>query len=113
MTPIAENVHLEVRRTEDGGLVSWTPGGPWRGDVFYRVYRLETQDVECEHTDGATAVYCFIRSQPIATTRDTEYLDRDPGAIPGSWYRIGVGTNWLDDETQGDVFAFSRAYVAP
>ena len=113
MTPIAENVDLEVRRTEDGGLVSWTPGGPWRGDVFYRVYRLETQDVECEHTDGATAVYCFIRSQPIATTRDTEYLDRDPGAIPGSWYRIGVGTNWLDDETQGDVFAFSRAYVAP
>ncbi|MDQ3378817.1 MAG: hypothetical protein M3546_00625 [Actinomycetota bacterium] len=111
MTSIAENVKLEVQRTGDGNLLSWTSGGPWRGDVFYRIYRLETQDVECEHTDGATSVYCFIRSIPIATTRETEHLDRD--APPGAWYRVGVGTNWLDDETQGDVFAFSRAFVAP
>ena len=111
MTPIAENVELKVERTDDGRLLSWTSGGPWRGEVFYRVYRLEVRDVECEHTDGATAVYCFIRSLPITTTRDTEYLD--PDAPAGTWYRIGVGTNWLDDETQGDVFAFSRAYVAP
>ncbi len=111
MTPIAENVKLQVERNEEGGRLSWTPGGPWGGNVFYRVYRLEVQDVECEHTDGATAVYCFIRSLPVATTRDTEYLD--PDARAGTWYRIGIGTNWLDDETQGDVFAFSRAFVAP
>jgi len=111
MTPLAENVKLEVERTEDGNLLSWTTGGLWRGNVFYRVYRLEGPDVECEHTDGATAVYCFIRSVPIATTRDTEYLD--PDAQAGTWYRIGIGTNWLDDDTQGDVFAFSRAFVAP
>jgi len=110
MTPIAENVQLEVERTEDGQLLSWTPGGPWRGKVFYRVYRMEGQDIECEHTDGATAVYCFIRSVPIATTRSSEYLDRE--APRGAWYRIGVATNWLDDDTQGDVFAFSRAFVA-
>ncbi|CAN5652119.1 hypothetical protein BH20ACT14_BH20ACT14_06630 [soil metagenome] len=111
MTPLAENVKLEVEPTEDGNLLSWTTGGPWHGDVFYRVYRLEGPDVECEHTDGATAVYCFIRSIPIATTRDTEYLD--PDAQAGTWFRIGIGTNWLDDDTQGDVFAFSRAFVAP
>jgi len=40
-----------------------------------------------------------------------EYVDLE--GPPGAWYRIGVGTNWLDDDTQGDVFAFSRASVAP
>ena len=112
MTPIDEDVVLEGERTSAGQRLSWTPGGPWLGDVFYRVYRIdEGPDVECEHTDGSRSVYCFVRSVPIATTRDPEYLDVD--GPPGAWYRIGVGTNWLDDDTQGDVFAFSRAYVAP
>ncbi|MGI9111060.1 MAG: hypothetical protein ACR2GT_02465, partial [Gaiellaceae bacterium] len=107
MTPIAENVRLRAETTTDGQLLSWTQGGPWRGEVFYRIYRQEGRDIECVHADGATSVYCFIRSVPIATTREMEYLDRE--APPGAWYRIGVGTNWLDDDTQGDVFAFSRA----
>jgi hypothetical protein len=111
MTPIDEDVELTVVRTGAGHRLSWTSGGPWLADVFYRVYRSEGQDVECEHSDGSTSVYCFIRSAPIATTRSTEYVDLE--GPPGAWYRIGVGTNWLDDDTQGDVFAFSRAYVAP
>jgi hypothetical protein len=112
LTPLAEDMELKVVRTDAGNRLTWTPGGPWLGEVFYRIYRAdEGPDVECEHTDGARSVYCFIRSAPIATTRDTEYLD--PDGPPGAWYRIGVGTNWLDDETGGDVFAFSRAYVAP
>ena len=112
LTPIAEDVELTVVRTDSGNHLTWTPGGTWLGDVFYRVYRAEEgPDVECEHTDGSRSVYCFIRSVPVATTRDTEYLD--PEGPSGAWYRIGVGTNWLDDDTQGDVFAFSRAYVAP
>jgi hypothetical protein len=112
LTPLAEDMELKVVRTDAGSRLTWTPGGPWLGEVFYRVYRAdEGPDVECEHTDGARSVYCFIRSAPIATTRDTEYLD--PDGHPGAWYRIGVGTNWLDDEAGGDVFAFSRAYVTP
>jgi hypothetical protein len=78
--------------------------------VFFRVYRSEGPDTECEHTEGSTAVYCFIRSFPIATTRETEYLDTSPP--PGATYRIGVATNWLDDPEQGDVFAFSRPVTA-
>ncbi len=110
MTPIAENVRLEVERDGDGYRLSWTPGD-WRGEVFYRIYRHGGRDVECVNADGSISIYCFVRSAPIATTRDTEYLD--PAAPPGTWYRIGIGTNWLDDDTQGDVFAFSRASVAP
>jgi hypothetical protein len=112
LTPIAEDVELRVVRTDAGQRLRWTPGGPWLGDVFYGVYRAEEgPDVECEHTDGARSVYCFIRSVPIATTRNREYVDLEGPS--GAWYRIGVGTNWLDDDTQGDVFAFSRASVAP
>ena len=78
LTPIDEDVVLEGERTSAGQRLSWTPGGPWLGDVFYRVYRIdEGPDVECEHTDGSRSVYCFIRSAPIATTRDPEYLDVD------------------------------------
>jgi hypothetical protein len=105
LTSIDEDVELEIEETPQGRLLRWTDGGPWRADVFYRVYRSETFDTECEHTDGSTAVYCFIRSLPIATTRATEYLDTS--APPGATYRIGVATNWLDDPEQGDVFAFS------
>ena len=78
LTPIDDDVELDGERTSAGQRLSWTPGGPWLGDVFYRVYRIdEGPDVECEHTDGSRSVYCFVRSVPIATTRDTEYLDID------------------------------------
>ena len=32
----------------------------WRGDVFYRVYRAEGEDVECENTDGHPAQSCYF-----------------------------------------------------
>ncbi|MEX2613464.1 MAG: hypothetical protein WD380_07790 [Gaiellaceae bacterium] len=103
LTPVDEGVELQVERTEAGQLLSWTTG-TWLGEVFYRVYRSEGPDSECDDR-GNAASYCFVRSVPIATTRETEYVD--PVASPGATYRIGVATNWLDDDTQGDVFAFS------
>ncbi len=108
LTPVDHDVEVAVSATEAGREVSWTSGGPWRADVFYRVYRTDgpVEDVECEHTDGATSEYCFIRSIPIATTRETSFVDTAPPA-GGATYRIGVATNWLDDPEQGDVFAFS------
>jgi hypothetical protein len=42
---------------------------------------------------------------PIATTRDREFVDTSGPAR--ATYRIGVGTNWIDDPEFGDVFAFS------
>jgi hypothetical protein len=106
MTPIDDDVRLRVERVGGGQQLTWTPGGPWRANVFYRVYRSEGgPDFECEHSDGATAQYCYIRSLPFATTRETELFD--PAPPPGATYRVGVATNWVDDETQGDVFAFS------
>ena len=93
-----------------GQLLRWTEGGPWRASVFYRVYRSEDEGTECGPNEGSTAFYCFVRAVPIATTRETEYLDPSPPA--GATYRVGVATNWADDPEQGDVFAFSRPVTA-
>ena len=110
LTSIDDGVELEVSPAPGGQLLRWTGGGPWRASVFYRVYRSEDEGTDCEHNEGSTAVYCFIRALPIATTRETEYLD--PAPPPGATYRIGVATNWADDPEQGDVFAFSRPVTA-
>ena len=113
LTSIEEGVELTATRTNAGVELTWTSGGPWRSDVFYRVYRADdpTQEIECEQSDGANAFYCYLRSTPIATTRDLSFVDASPPEGEAT-YRIGVGTNWLDDETQGDVFAFSPPALA-
>ena len=110
LTSIDDGVELEVSPAPGGQLLRWTSGGPWRANVFYRVYRSEDEGTDCEHNEGSTAVYCFVRAVPVATTRETEYLD--PAPPPGATYRIGVATNWADDPEQGDVFAFSRPVTA-
>jgi hypothetical protein len=110
LTSIEDRVEVAIAPTPEGQHLTWTDGGPWHANVFYRVYRSEGPDTECEHTEGARAMYCFIRSAPIATTRETEFVD--PAPPPGATYRIGVATNWVDDPEQGDVFAFSRPVTA-
>jgi hypothetical protein len=110
LTSIDDGLELEVSPAPGGQLLRWTSGGPWRASVFFRVYRSEDDGTDCEHNEGSTAVYCFIRALPIATTREIEYLD--PAPPPGATYRIGVATNWADDAEQGDVFAFSRPVTA-
>ena len=106
LTPIDDTVVLRVSRAGTGQRLTWTDGGAWRADVFYRVYRHDGpgEDTECTVADGV-AVYCVIRGQPIATTRDLSFVDENAPAA--ATYRIGVGTNWIDDPDEGDVFAFS------
>jgi hypothetical protein len=111
LTAVEDAVELEVKPAGQGVQLTWTDGGPWQAEVFFRVYRSEGPDLECEHTEGSRAVYCYVRSAPIATTRETSFVDTAPP--PGATYRIGVATNWVDDAEQGDVFAFSRAATAP
>jgi hypothetical protein len=46
-----------------------------------------------------------VKGTAIATTREPTFVDTS--APPNATYRIGVGTNWIDDPEAGDVFAFS------
>jgi hypothetical protein len=111
LTPIDDGVALRVEATTAGRRLTWTGGGPWYADVFYRVYRTDDArpDTGC-FVSGGVAVYCVLRGQPIASTRDLTYLDAS--APPTATYRIGVGTNWIDDPDEGDVFAFSLPVAA-
>ena len=111
LTPVDDGVELRTERTGSGRLLTWTSGGAWRAGVFYRIYRYDGpgDDTVCL-LSGGVAWYCFLRSQPIATTRDLTFVDES--APPTATYRIGVGTNWIDDPEEGDVFAFSPPVAA-
>ena len=104
LTSVDKSIGLRAERTSDGVRLTWNDDVR-RASVFYRVYRAEGEDVECENTDGQPAQSCYVRGTPIATVREHEYVDS--AAPPGATYRIGVGTNWINDPEAGDVFAFS------
>jgi hypothetical protein len=106
LAPIDESVALEVARQGNATRLTWTDATSWHTNVFYRVYRHDGLDdgTVC-YPSGGVAWYCYITGTPIATTRDTSFVDTSGPAT--ATYRIGVGTNWIDDPEFGDVFAFS------
>jgi hypothetical protein len=106
LTPVDSGVRLDVERDGSARRLTWTSGGPWNAKVFYRVYRHDGpgNDTICL-ASGGVAEYCNVYGEPIATTRDLSFVD--PNAPPTATYRIGVGTNWIDNPDFGDVFAFS------
>jgi len=108
LTSVDDAIDVHAERVGSDQRLTWTTGGPWRADVFYRVYRTDgpEPDVVCDHPDRSRAAYCTLQGTPIATTREPFFLDTS-SPPQGATYRIGVGTNWLDDPEQGDVFAFS------
>jgi len=105
LTPVDDDVNLSVRREGSATRLEWTGDGPWRADVFYRVYRYDGPGRDTDCLSSGDAWYCYLSATPIATTRDLSYID--PSAPATATYRIGVGTNWIDDPEAGDVFAFS------
>jgi len=110
LSPVDDSVQLDVQRDGSSRRLTWTDGGPWRADVFYRVYRHDGpgDDTICLQS-GNIAWYCLLHSEPIATTRGLSFTDEH--APPTATYRVGVGTNWIDDPEAGDVFAFSLPVV--
>jgi len=106
LSPVDDGVQLDVQHAGSSRRLTWTDGGPWRADVFYRVYRHDGpgDDTICL-LSASVAWYCLLNSEPIATTRDLSFVDEH--APPTATYRVGVGTNWIDDPEAGDVFAFS------
>jgi hypothetical protein len=112
LTPVDEGISLEVTRRGSGNELRWAVKSDWRANVFFRVYRADTKDddILCVTAENA-AWNCYLKSTPIATTREQTFVD--PAAPEGALYRVGVGTNWADDESQGDIFALSPPVSAP
>ena len=105
LTPVDTGIALTTERVGKAQRLSWTDG-PWRADVFYRVYRSDRPegDLLCTTSSGV-AWYCFLYGEPVVTTRDRTFIDPDPPR--GATYRVGVGTNWANDPDLGDIFALS------
>jgi hypothetical protein len=104
LTAVDRGIHVTVRRRGARRVLSWrTPG--YGSKVFYRIYRTSNPrgDTRCESSGGSAR--CFLISDVVATTRAKRYVDTTvTGRVA---YRIGVGTNYLDDPSGGDVFVFS------
>jgi hypothetical protein len=106
LTAVDRDIDVRVERVSDGVRVSWEDDESWRADVFYRVYRHDAAGADTLCTTAFNvSIFCFLRGVTLGTTREPEFLDPAPPA--GATYRIGVGTNWLDDPEAGDVFTFS------
>jgi hypothetical protein len=103
LTPVQGSVGLTARREGIAQRLTWS-SRDWGPEVFYRVYRTlgDGPDTTCSR-GGATS--CRLEMILLETTRSTSYVDGSPP--PGVVYRIGVSTNWLNDESGGDPFVFS------
>ena len=111
LTPVDTGIDVTTETTGEGLRLSWSDG-PWRADVFYRVYRgtLPDGDLQCS-TSNDYAWVCYFFGLPLGTTRDQSFVVADPQ--PGATYRIGVGTNWANDPDLGDIFVFSPPVLGP
>ena len=69
LTPVDRSVQLRVERSPDGNLLTWDDD-PWRAGVFYRVYRSDGDDVECENTDGHPAQSCYFCGTLLESVRE-------------------------------------------
>lgn len=105
LTPVDTSIEVTAEKVGKGQQLWWRDG-PWRANVFYRVYRSTHphRDLLCT-TSNSVAWVCHFEGEQIGQTRDHTFVDAD--APRGATYRIGVGTNWANDPNLGDVFAFS------
>ncbi|HWG55343.1 MAG TPA: hypothetical protein VNT58_02345 [Gaiellaceae bacterium] len=105
LTPVHTGISVEVGREGVARVVRWAHGDIGRGSVFYRVYRTAAGGADLSCAEGAPVVDCQLEMLLLGTTREQTWRDGSPPA--GAEYRIGIGTNWLDDAEGGDVFLIS------
>ena len=115
LTPVDTGIALAAARV-GRDCSSRGPTGPWRADVFYRVYRGtdpaggDGGDLLCSTTNDYAWV-CYFHGEALGTTRERSFVVADPQ--PGETYRVGVGTNWANDPELGDIFVFSPPLRVP
>ena len=107
LTPV-DGKQVPLRATRQGIAVrlTWDDRTHAKRD-FYHVYRVDPDkpDVLCGRAGGG-AMRCELFMLDLGVTRSRSYVDKSPQ--PGSVYRIGVGANWIDDASGGDVFVLSE-----
>src|SRR5262249_18175811 len=81
LTPVDPGIRLEAHPRGAVNVLRWTVDSSWRANVFYRVYRKDgaSGDLLCS-TAANVAWQCYVKGEPIATTRDRTFVDRSPPA---------------------------------
>lgn len=109
LVPVSKSLTTSTTLEPNGVLLQWPATRTTSGATFYRVFRTgastTVSDAACRVVPNAPDS-CILQpsAQSIGATRQEAWLDRPP---PGTWaYRIGLSANWLNDETQGDVYVF-------
>ena len=99
LTPVDPDIHLEVQPVGAANVLHWSAGSSWHANVFYRVYRKDGggDDLLCS-TAANVAWDCFVKSQPIATTRARTYVDP-----------LAAGERDLPDRCRHELGGRSRA----
>ena len=111
LVPIVKQLQTTATLEPNGVLLQWPASKPTPGNVFYRVLRTgpDATDEECRKVSRAPDSCIDAVTSELGTTRAGAWLDRPP---PGRWtYRVGLSANWLNDPSQGDVYAFGPHVV--
>jgi len=122
MVPVDGDFTVDVRRGDEGVLVSWRAPSSPGVRAFYRVFRSRPivpapdpalppgrDGIRCHEqpASGYTeAVDCALEMSLVGVTRASRFVDRPPA---GRWvYRVGLAANWLDDTDAGNVVLLSK-----
>ena len=98
--PVDDSVELRVEREGTTARLTWRDDTSWRANVFYRVSpRRAGAGHLLLHLEAwrCTATSRERQSPRRATRRSSTTRPAD------ATYRIGIGTNWVDDPEFGDV----------
>ena len=103
LIPASVDLGLRSQLSANAVSLAWSPQHPTGGPVFYRVYRSPVNAFGCS---GPTAQRCQYSGTALGVAPTPEFVDHPP---KGTWeYRIGLGANWLNDPTVGDVYLLSK-----
>jgi hypothetical protein len=111
LTPVDEALLPTVEPEGPANTLTWKARDTGPTAVFYRVFRGGAGSESLDCAEHAGAAECAVTMVVLGSTRATRFTDDSPPE--GALYRIGVGTNWIDDPTEGDVFVVSPSRVSP
>jgi hypothetical protein len=109
LTPVDRGIDVGVSADGATRTLTWTHRDFGATEVFYRVFRTaaDGEDFDCL-AEGSPD--CRLQMLSLGTTREPRFTDLSPPV--DALYRIGIATNWRDDDEGGDVIALSPPVAA-
>jgi hypothetical protein len=103
-TPVDRGIEVRVAAAGAQRTLTWTHRDFGATKVFYRVFRTAAGglDFDCLAEGSAD---CRLEMLSLGTSREPRFIDLSPPE--DALYRVGIATNWQDNDEGGDVIALS------